>query len=92
MKTGRVSVVVLAALGLSAWSGSVFADAAAGKAKFNASCADCHDVGDFQGEDAKALADSISKIAAGQMKHKAPIKLSPAEITDVAAYMASGGK
>jgi len=26
------------------------------------------------------------------MKHKSAIKLSPAEITDVAAYMAAGGK
>jgi len=66
--------------------------AAAGKAKFAADCAECHEAADFAGEDAKALADSIKKISAGQMKHKSKISLSDAEAADVAAYMASGGK
>lgn len=92
MKIQRAVVIAVAALGVAGWSVSASADAAAGKAKFAAACGECHEAGDFEGEDAKALADSIGKIAAGQVKHKSAIKLSPEEITDVAAYMSSGGK
>ena len=45
---------------------------------------------DFAGEDAKALTDSLKKIVAGQQKHKSALKLSDAEIADLAAYMAAG--
>jgi mono/diheme cytochrome c family protein len=85
-------VVAVAGIGIAGWSVSASADAAAGKAKFAADCAECHEAADFAGEDAKGLADSLKKMAAGQMKHKTAIKLSDAEIADVAAYMASGGK
>jgi mono/diheme cytochrome c family protein len=89
MKTSRMLIVAVATLGAAGWSLSASADA---KAKFAADCAECHEAGDFAGEDAKALADSLKKMAAGQMKHKTAIKLSDQEIADVAAYMASGGK
>jgi mono/diheme cytochrome c family protein len=92
MELKRVLIVAVASLGAAGWSLSASADAAAGKAKFAADCAECHEAADFAGEDAKALADSLKKISAGQMKHKTAIKLSDAEIADVAAYMASGGK
>jgi mono/diheme cytochrome c family protein len=92
MKTGRMLVVAVAALGLAGWSLSASADAAAGKAKFASACAECHEVGDFQGEDVKGLTESIKKIVAGQAKHKTPLKLTDQEISNVAAYMASGGK
>jgi mono/diheme cytochrome c family protein len=92
MTRARSLVVAAAALGLAGWSLAASADAAAGKAKFASACAECHDASDFQGEDVKGLTDSIRKIAAGQMKHKSPIKLSDQEISDVAAYMSSGGK
>jgi mono/diheme cytochrome c family protein len=92
MKMSRLFVVGLATLGLAGWSLSASADAAAGKAKFDAACADCHEAGDFEGEDAAALADSLKQIVAGQLKHKEAITLSDQEIADVAAYMASGGK
>ncbi|RPI12807.1 MAG: cytochrome c [Lysobacterales bacterium] len=92
MELNRVLIVAVAGLGIAGWSVSASADAAAGKAKFAADCAECHEAADFAGEDAKALADSLKKISAGQMKHKTAIKLSDAEIADVAAYMASGGK
>jgi mono/diheme cytochrome c family protein len=91
MKTGRF-LVAAAAVGLAGWSLAANADAAAGKAKFASACAECHDVSDFQGEDVKGLTDSIKRIAAGQLKHKSPIKLSDPEISDVAAYLSSGGK
>jgi mono/diheme cytochrome c family protein len=90
MTTGRMFVVAVAALGMSGWSFSASADAAAGKATFEKTCAECHEAADFAGEDVKGLTDSIKKIVAGQMKHKSKLTLSDAEIANVAAYMSSG--
>jgi len=47
-------------MGAAGWGMAAHADA---KAKFAADCAECHEAGDFEGEDAKALADTIKKIA-----------------------------
>ena len=55
-------------------------------------CAECHEVADFEGEDAAALSATLKKITAGQQKHKTALKLTDAEIADLAAYIASGGK
>jgi mono/diheme cytochrome c family protein len=90
MKISRTlsgGIVMLAAL---AWAGAASADAAAGKAKFDAACGECHEAADFEGEDAAALSASMKKIVAGQMKHKQALKLSDAEIADLAAYMSAG--
>jgi len=89
MKMNRILIVTVASLGAAGWGMAAHADA---KAKFAADCAECHEAGDFEGEDAAALADTMKKIAAGQMKHKSAIKLSEAELTEIAAYMAKGGK
>ena len=89
MKTSKVLMVAVAGLGLAGWGMAANADAA-GKAKFEAACAECHEAGDFEGEDAKALADSITKIASGAMKHKSKITLSDADITAVATFMSTG--
>ena len=75
MKTGRIFVIAVATLGLSGWSFSASADAAAGKATFEKSCAECHEAADFKGEDVKGLTDSIKKIVAGQQKHKSKLTL-----------------
>jgi mono/diheme cytochrome c family protein len=91
MKTGRMFVIAVATLGLSGWSFSASADAAAGKATFEKSCAECHEAADFKGEDVKGLTDSIKKIVAGQQKHKSKLTLSDADIANVAAYMSTGG-
>ncbi len=61
-----------------------------GKAKFTAACAECHEVADFEGETAAALTETLKKIVAGKQKHKNALKLSDAEIADLAAYMAAG--
>lgn len=92
MKMHRLFVVAMATLGMAGFSLSASADAAAGKAKFKAACSECHEAADFEGEDAKGLTDSIKKIVAGQAKHKTPLKLTEAEIADLSAYMATGGK
>jgi mono/diheme cytochrome c family protein len=90
MKLMRTLAVSIATLALAGFSSIASADAAAGKAKFTAACAECHEAGDFEGEDAKALADTMKKIVAGQAKHKNALKLTDAEIADLAAFMAAG--
>jgi len=89
MRMSRYVVVTVAGLGAAVWGMAANADA---KAKFESSCAECHEAGDFEGEDAAALADTLKKIAAGQQKHKAKMTLSDAEATELAAFMAAGGK
>ena len=89
MKMNRILIVAVASLGAAGWGMAAHADA---KAKFASDCAECHEAGDFEGEDAAALADTMKKIAGGQMKHKSAIKLTEAEITEIAAFMAKGGK
>ncbi len=89
MNMNRMLIVAVASMGAAGWGMAAHADA---KAKFAADCAECHEAGDFEGEDAKAMADTMKKMAAGQVKHKTAIKLSDAEITAIAEYMAKGGK
>ena len=92
MKHVRMLAVSVATLALSGFSSIAAADAAAGKAKFTAACAECHEAADFEGQSAAELSDSMKKIVAGQAKHKKPLKLSDAEIADLAAFIAAGGK
>ena len=92
MKHLRLLAVSVATLALSGFSSIAAADTAAGKAKFTDACAECHEVADFEGESAKDLADTLKKIVAGQQKHKNALKLSDAEITNLAEYIAAGGK
>lgn len=89
MKVTHIVAVTVAAFGLG-FSGVASADAAAGKAKFASACAECHEVGDFEGETAEALAATLKKMVAGQQKHKGGMKLTEAEITNLAAYIAAG--
>jgi mono/diheme cytochrome c family protein len=90
MKVMRPVALTIATLAIAGFSSAASADAAAGKAAFTASCAECHEVADFAGEDAKALTDSLKKIVAGQQKHKKALTLTDAQIADLAAYMAAG--
>lgn len=89
MKMSKFLIVTMATLGAAGWGMAANADAA-GKAKFEAACAECHEAGDFAGEDAKGLADTIKKIVAGQQKHKSKLTLTDAEITSVAGFMSTG--
>ena len=81
--------ISLATLGM-AMSGAALADATAGKATFEAQCAECHEAADFEGSSSKELGETLTHMAAGHVKHKKPIKLSAAEISDVAAYLSAG--
>jgi mono/diheme cytochrome c family protein len=87
MNMNRMLIVAITSLGAAGWGMAAHADA---KAKFAADCAECHEAGDFEGEDASALADTLKKMAAGQQKHKTKITLTDAEIASVAAFMAAG--
>ena len=90
MKILRTLALSVAAFAIAGFSTIASADAAAGKAKFAAACAECHEVADFEGESAAALTESLKKIVAGTQKHKEALKLSDAEVADLAAYMAAG--
>lgn len=90
MKLNRLVVVVGTFAGLAGFGPVAHADAAAGKATFTQVCSECHEVADFEGEDAAALQGTIQKIVGGTMKHKKSLKLTDAQIADVAAYMAGG--
>lgn len=91
MKFSRLVVIVSAAAGLAGFGSVAHADAAAGKATFTQVCAECHEVADFEGEDTAEMQATLKKIVGGTMKHKKALKLTDAQIADVAAYM-TGGK
>lgn len=90
MKVSRLVVFASAFAGLTGFGSAAFADAAAGKATFTEVCSECHEVADFEGESAADIQATIKKIVGGTMKHKQAIKLTDAQIADVAAYMAAG--
>ena len=68
---------------------AIAGDAAAGKAKHDEVCSACHEKGDWAGKDAAALEAQIKDVVSGKTKHKKAIKLTDAEVADVAAYWSS---
>ena len=58
-----------------------------GKALFEERCTDCHEASDFSEENPNALAETVGKIVAGHLKHKAKITLSHEEVQAVADYV-----
>jgi mono/diheme cytochrome c family protein len=92
MKATRLIGMSAALVTLAGYGSLAQADAAAGKATFEAVCSECHEVADFDGEDPKEISATLKEIVAGTKKHKKALKLTDAQIADVAAYMAGGGK
>ncbi|MGH2500803.1 MAG: c-type cytochrome [Candidatus Limnocylindria bacterium] len=90
LTTASVALAIAAIVSLG--SVSARADVAAGKARFNAACGECHDSADFENENPQALAATLRRIVSGELKHKKPLQLSDQEIADIAAYMSTGGK
>jgi len=68
------------------------ADVQAGRRAAQAKCAQCHEADDWEGEGAASLESLIQDIVAGKVKHKAKLDLTPAEISNIAAYWAAGVK
>ncbi|HEX2495127.1 MAG TPA: hypothetical protein VHK24_15245 [Steroidobacter sp.] len=68
------------------------ADVKVGKAIAEARCSQCHEADDWDGEEATSLESLMRDIAAGKVKHKTRLDLSPAEIANVAAYWAESSR
>ncbi len=95
MKLYRTIVMSTAVMAISSWGATAHADAAAAKKTFADVCSECHEIGDYEGESAADLTTAMKNIVAGgKMKngkpHKKALKLTDAEIADLAAYMAAG--
>jgi mono/diheme cytochrome c family protein len=79
-------------LALVSWCGfAVAGDAAAGKATFEAQCAECHFADDFAGDSAGDIAKLIDEVRSGAIEHEAdaPKKMSAADAANIAAFWAS---
>ena len=77
----------LGALSL-AVSGAALADAAAGQAKAEAVCSECHEKADWADQDAAAIQAKIKGVVAGTTKHAKKLTLTDQEMADIAAYWA----
>ncbi len=92
MKTRIVIAAVAAAIGFS--GGAFAADVAAGKAKVEGICIDCHEDGKndehFKGKSSAQLEAAIKDVVAGKVKHKKKnMPLTDADIANIAAYLSS---
>ena len=65
------------------------ADAQAGKAKFDQTCSQCHDVSDWKGKSGEQLAVMIKDRTSGKAKHPKKIDLTKDEIANIAAWASS---
>ena len=87
--------ILLATLtaGTLAFSGAALAgDAAAGKAKHEEACAECHEADEFADQSAAEIEQVLKDILAGKVKHKEKLDPSIADVAaDLAAFYASGG-
>lgn len=93
MKNGILIAAALAAT-LGFTGSALAADAAAGKAKVDAACIDCHEDGkadeNFKGKTAPQLEASIKDVVAGKVKHKKKnMPLTDADIANIAAYLSA---
>jgi mono/diheme cytochrome c family protein len=78
-----------AAAGSSATAGAAAASDGAGQALFEKRCADCHEPADFSGQSAPELEATLAGIAAGKVKHKGKLDVTPAESKLVAQWLAT---
>ncbi|HUN27286.1 MAG TPA: hypothetical protein VMU67_13355 [Steroidobacteraceae bacterium] len=67
------------------------ADPAAGKAEFQKTCSNCHDLADWKGKSEAQLEGMIKNVVAGKTKHPRKLALSDAQIADIATWASSGG-
>jgi cytochrome c553 len=83
----KTSLTLVTAISLLSWGTAAWAaDVAAGEAKADEACADCHEPGDWEGENAASIAAMIKAVVAGEVKHKGKLNLTDTEIANIAAY------
>lgn len=87
----RAMKAIVFSLPLALWGlSATAADVEAGKAVYEANCAECHYEDDFSGESAADIEAMIKSVAGGQVEHKADASgLSDADISNIAAFWAS---
>ena len=90
MKIRQLLPLVVTAGAMAGWSAGALAEAA--KAKFEAVCSECHEVADFEGVSESEISENLTAFVAKTKKHKKALTLTPAEITDMAKWLAGGGK
>ena len=79
-------------LALVSWCGfAVAGDVAAGKATFEAQCAECHFADDFAGDSADEIAGYMAEVQSGAIEHEsdAPKKMTAADAANITAFWAS---
>ncbi len=80
-------LIAIAALGLTAWQGFAWAGDAA---EMSEACMDCHELDEFKGKDATALAEGFKTAnAENKMMAKATADMSAEDIQAVIDYIAS---
>jgi cytochrome c553 len=85
----KTAVLLAAAIVGFGFGSAALADAAAGKAKFDDVCSDCHNPEDHAGKPAAELTQKMKDISAKKIKHKGKITLTDSEISDLVAYFAT---
>ena len=88
----RVLITLLMALAGVVSAAAHGADVQAGRRAAQSKCGECHEADDWEGEGAASLESLIQDIVAGKVKHKARLELTPAEVSNIAAYWAAGEK
>ena len=89
----RRSILTLcAATAMAAGTSAYAADAAAGKAKVDAVCGECHVPADWKGTSEADLAKMIGDVKSGAFAHKKKVTLTDADVANIAAYWASAAK
>lgn len=78
----RITITLALAALAAATPALASGDAARGKTKFEATCAECHQGGDFKPAD---FGTKLGAIVAGKAKHRPKLKLTDAEVADLEA-------
>jgi cytochrome c553 len=88
----RVLITLLIVLAGLESAAAYSADVQAGRRAAQSKCGQCHEADDWEGEGAASLESLIQDIVAGKVKHKARLELTPADVSNIAAYWAAGEK
>jgi mono/diheme cytochrome c family protein len=86
-KSATASALTLFALGLTGTAAA--ADLAAGKAKVDQICSECHEIADWKGKTEVDLQGKIKNVVSGKTQHKKKLQLTDEDIANIAAYWAS---